>query len=129
MHKSGSSEVSKETRGRITRIADELGYTPNYSARALVGKGIFDDDGLYCEINVTYRFPFCRYQQMYPDHYIRQDVPMQLLTQKSIGNSLDNSFYIVIESPVLMVPPFKTLANIPSLGMTQCPTWWNTAHF
>jgi LacI family transcriptional regulator len=36
---SGSSEVSEETRVRIAKIAGELGYTPNYSARALVGKG------------------------------------------------------------------------------------------
>ena len=56
---------------------------------------IFDDDGLYREVNVTYRFPFWKYQQMHPDHYIRQDTPIQLLTRKSIGNSLDNSYYMV----------------------------------
>lgn len=35
---SGSPGVSKETRDMITRICDELGYTPNYIARSMVAK-------------------------------------------------------------------------------------------
>ena len=36
---SGSSEVGEETRKRVEQIAKELLYLPNYSARALAGKG------------------------------------------------------------------------------------------
>jgi len=35
-----SKEVSDETKMAIKKIAKELNYTPNYSARALVGKGM-----------------------------------------------------------------------------------------
>lgn len=35
----GSSEVGEDTRKKIEAIAKELGYTPDYSAKAMVGKG------------------------------------------------------------------------------------------
>lgn len=51
---SGSSEVGEETRARIVKIANELGYTPNYSARALVGKGTSLIGMLVPEISSNY---------------------------------------------------------------------------
>ena len=51
---SGSSEVGEETRKRVEAIAKELGYTPNYSARALVGKSTRLIGVIVPEINSNY---------------------------------------------------------------------------
>lgn len=53
------------------------------------------DGGLYREVYVTFRFPFWRYQYMTQDYYIYEDTPLQILTGKTIANSLDKSLYMI----------------------------------
>lgn len=57
---------------------------------------IFDDDGLYRDVDVIYRFPYWKYNHTIPNRYIaKPDEGLQVITHKSYASSIDNSLYIV----------------------------------
>lgn len=57
---------------------------------------IYDDDGLYRDIDVTYKFPYWKYTHTSPNRYIADpDAGVQLITNKAYANSTNNSLYIV----------------------------------
>lgn len=57
---------------------------------------IFDNNGIYQDIDLTYRFPYWKYVHTWPDKYIAaSDEEVQLITGKTYANSNNNSLYIV----------------------------------
>lgn len=57
---------------------------------------IYDDDGLYRNIDVIYHFPFWKYSYTWPNRYIADPSSgVQLITRGSYANSINKSLYIV----------------------------------
>ncbi|ACL76961.1 hypothetical protein [Ruminiclostridium cellulolyticum] len=57
---------------------------------------IYDDDGLYRDINVVYHFPFWKYNYKWPNRYIAdRNLGVQLITKGSYANSINKSLYII----------------------------------
>ena len=57
---------------------------------------IYEEDGIYQNVDVTYRFPFWKYVHTWPNRYTAdQSAGVQLVTSKSYANSNTGSLYIV----------------------------------
>ncbi len=57
---------------------------------------IYDDDGLYRDIDVIYHFPFWKYSYKWPNRYIAYpNSRVQLITRGSYANSINKSLYII----------------------------------
>lgn len=57
---------------------------------------IYDDEGIYQDIDVTYNFPYWKYVHTWPNRYIADpDAEVQLITSKTYANSNNHSLYIV----------------------------------
>lgn len=57
---------------------------------------IYDDDGLYRDIDVIYHFPFWKYSYKWPNRSIADpNSGIQLITRGSYANSINRSLYII----------------------------------
>lgn len=57
---------------------------------------LYDDDGLYRDIDVVYHFPFWKYSYKWPNRYIADpNAGVQLITRGSYANSIEQSLYII----------------------------------
>ncbi len=58
---------------------------------------IYNNDGLYRNIDVTYKFPYWKYRHEFSDKYIIADPnsEIQMITRRTYANSNNNSLYIV----------------------------------
>lgn len=58
---------------------------------------IYDDDGIYRDIDVIYHFPFWKYRYKWPNRYIADpNSGVQLITRGGYASSINKSLYIVV---------------------------------
>lgn len=57
---------------------------------------IYDEDGLYRDIDVIYHFPFWKYNYTWPNRYIADpNSGVQLITRRNYANSINKSLYTI----------------------------------
>lgn len=57
---------------------------------------IFENNGIYQDVDVTHQFPYWKYVPTWPNEYISDpDAEVQLITSKTYANSNNHSLYVV----------------------------------
>lgn len=77
----------------VSQNARLLATVPMRKERVLY---IYEDNGLYRDVDVIYNFPFWKYVNKWPNRYIVDpEAGIQMLTKASYRNSLTDSLYLV----------------------------------
>lgn len=78
----------------INKHSQLLATVPMGNERILY---IFDDDGLYRNIDVTYKFPYWKYSHEFSNKIViaDQNLGMQMITRRTYANSNNKSLYFV----------------------------------
>jgi hypothetical protein len=79
---------------------------------------IYDDEGLYRDIDVIYRFPFWKYSYKWPNRHIADpNTGVQLITEASYASSTNQSLYLIFA--VAVNDPLVALIELGKEGKMQ----------